>query len=139
MAVDYKQLYLSKGFFWNDQVAEYLSIYGDKTLTYNRQGDSEVSVAVINVKDHLALGRHGRGSGRYNYVQKIVGSDVVPAGQCHNENIDLLITEAGIMVCFADYLLMGWGSEGQGLNWRESMLLLLQGAEPEVFHEPDDD
>jgi hypothetical protein len=74
----------------------------------------------------------GRFSSYYEAVSEQLQEEVAPVGDCNAAHIDLLLTETGRLVGYAECMLLRWGESAQ---WRQSASSLLRGSEPVVIGE----
>lgn len=123
---DVQELYLSNGFIWNDEIASFIVAYGGKKLDYIDSFSGGLVPAEFFPLDDV---RSGRKYGTYTRTAEHLGAEIVPVGYCCNGDIELLLTEAGDIIGFADHLLLSW-STAPSPNWEDAMSNLLHGKKP---------
>jgi hypothetical protein len=120
----YKTLYLTSGFFWNNNLSEFVSEFAGKETTYPHHKTRISQIARFCLPDLIKV---GRSYGQHELTVKYLGEEIAPVGDCNCMHIELLISETGRLIGFADYLLLRWGNDG--VDWRSSMKSLLDGSE----------
>lgn len=119
-----RSFYLQKGFFWNDELEEFAAAYAGKEILYLHPKSGKTKVVRLFVADGFMMDRT---YGAYDATVNFLGEEIAPVGDCNGHYIELLLTKSGKLIGFADYLLLRWGSDD--LKWKESLALLLNGAE----------
>ena len=121
-----KHLYLENGFFWNDFLREFTAEYGGKSVKYFHHQTSDLMTAHFCLPSLIKVGRN---YGQHQLTYAYLGEEIAPVGDCNNMHIELLLTEGGRLIDFADYKLLYWGSLKPG-SWKESLQFLLEGNKP---------
>ena len=122
----YQELYLAYRFFWNVNISELLTRFGDKEIDYTLK-DGRSLRARFRVEAYVKL---GAGYGQYMEISRVLGESVAPVGDCHNGQIELIITESGKLFGFHDYLLLTWTVDQ---SWSSSIDALLSGNPCQQF------
>jgi hypothetical protein len=124
----YRALYMLNGFFWNGELGDLVVEYSGKEISYRhpKTGSDQLARFIRPVQINV-----GRFSSYYEAVSAQLQEEVAPVGDCNAAHIDLLLTETGRLVGFADSMLLRWGEESA--KWRLSASSLLRGFEPVVI------
>jgi hypothetical protein len=120
---DIQDIYLRKGFFWNDDLADFAGDYVGREISYLHPytGDAVTARFFPALADFP-----DRAKSICRLIVEYLGEEIAPVGDCNQQHIELFLTKSGKLIGFADYLLLRWGEEE--LKWRASLDLLLQGA-----------
>lgn len=100
--------------------------YGGKVMKYPHYRTSDLIEARFCVPSLIKVGRN---DDQYVLTSAFLGSEIAPVGDCHNMHIELLLTQDGRLIGFADYMLLYWETLSPG-SWRKSIQMLLEGIEP---------
>ncbi len=123
-----KQMYLENGFRWTSHLEEFCNEYGGREIDYPHPFTGEMVNTRFCIPETVRVGRK---YGQYETTVNHLGEEIAPVGECSNGNIELLLTESGRLIGFADYMLLSWSAEGEHDNCRASLARLLQGIKPE--------
>jgi hypothetical protein len=118
-----QSLYLHKGFFLNEELADFMKAYAGQEISYPHSFTGSTCTARFFPPTASFC---ERSYGPYELTVAYLGEEIAPVGDCDSEYVELLLTKSGKLIGFADYLLLRWGSED--LKWRESLALLLKGV-----------
>ena len=127
---EFKQACLANGFHWNLAVEEFISEYGGKKIVYS--DPTKGSNRTANLGDLTYL---DTGAKSYEDFSRFLGESVIPVGDCHARHIELLLTESGKLMGFADGIWLRWGLAEE--LWVTAVKRLLAGEEPIIFAKPD--
>jgi hypothetical protein len=121
----YRRLYTQNGFFWNNHLVEFVQEFGEKVINYrhDKTGTPQTARFCLPVEINV-----GRAYGQHETTVHFLKEEIAPVGVCNADHIQLLLTEKGRLIGFADYLLLRWGEENS--DWRSSILKLLQSEAP---------
>lgn len=123
-----KQMYLENGFRWTAYLEDFCNEYGGREIDYPHPFTGGTVKARFCIPEPICVGRkYGQHETTVNHLME----EIAPVGECSNGNIELLLTESGRLIGFADYMLLSWSAEGECDNWRASLARLLQGIKPE--------
>jgi hypothetical protein len=116
------------GFFWNGELRDLVIEYSGKEITYRhpKTGSDQLARFIRPVQINV-----GRFNSPYDAVTEHLHEEVAPVGDCNGAHVELLLTETGRLVGFADSMLLRWGEESA--HWRLSASSLLHGFEAVVI------
>ena len=128
----YRRVYKEHGFFWNDELAQFVRAYGGHQVHY-RHPHMDFTLWADFRFPELISGAElpARNSDYYVSTAKYLGEDVALVGQCEYGGVYLLLTEKGNFVGFDEYKLIRWGTAD--LGWRDSVKHFLEGMAPTTF------
>src|SRR4051794_14185648 len=109
-SVHYRKVYKKHGFFWNDELKEFVQEYGGKQLDYKDPHSGFIFSADFRFP-LLIKGAQvpGRSFDYYTATAKYLDEDVALVGKCGQGYIHLLLTENGRFIGFDEYTLIRWG------------------------------
>lgn len=127
----YRYLYRKNGFFWNAHLEDLVAEYGGRKISYPHPRGAGDCVAMFCGEDDVELG-----FSHYEDLSRHLGERLAYIGHCHAAHVDLLLTESGRLVGYADGLWLRWGDPAQ--SWKESLQRLLNGEPESVFMRPEE-
>jgi hypothetical protein len=125
---DYAELYQSKGFFWNDCLAEFVAEFGGKELACQHVANGGIHTVRLCRLVWIGV---GRALSRSRYVAEFLGEDTAPVGDCDNARVELFLSTSGRLIGLSDQQFLEWGDFGA--RWRSAIRDLLRGEEPKII------